>query len=114
MAIAVLSMLWAAGIEFWRLQRVHTCADTLSSGEDPFECRSLPPLSIYWQAPAYLLVGASEVWASIGQLEFFYDQVWVVWGCVGLGAQGGRLNLWGCGGVGLSSCMQCVGICLSG
>ncbi|MEW5301562.1 MAG: hypothetical protein WDW36_004415 [Sanguina aurantia] len=74
MAIAVLSMLWAAGIEFWRLQRVHTCADTLSSGEGPFGCRSLPPLSIYWQAPAYLLVGASEVWASIGQLEFFYDQ----------------------------------------
>ena len=32
-------------------------------------------LSIFWQAPQYVLVGLSEVLTSIGQMEFFYDQV---------------------------------------
>lgn len=32
-------------------------------------------LSVLEQAPQYILVGASEVLASIGQIEFFYDQV---------------------------------------
>eukprot|EP00798_Chlamydomonas_sp_ICE-L_P012245 gene12246-15386_t len=32
------------------------------------------PLSIWWQAPQYILVGMSEVLTSIGQMEFFYDQ----------------------------------------
>ncbi len=49
-------------------------APDLSSDDPP-----APPLqcslSIFWQAPQYFIVGASEVLASIGQLEFFYDQV---------------------------------------
>ncbi len=49
-------------------------APGLSSDDPP-----APPLqcslSIFWQAPQYFIVGASEVLASIGQLEFFYDQV---------------------------------------
>lgn len=32
-------------------------------------------LNIFWQAPSYLIIGLSEVFTSIGQLEFFYDQV---------------------------------------
>ncbi|KAK8446387.1 hypothetical protein SEVIR_9G481050v4 [Setaria viridis] len=33
------------------------------------------PMSILWQIAQYFLVGASEVFTSIGQVEFFYDQV---------------------------------------
>ncbi|CAL4946080.1 unnamed protein product [Urochloa decumbens] len=32
------------------------------------------PLSIFWQVPQYAVVGASEVFTFIGQMEFFYDQ----------------------------------------
>ncbi|KAF8664911.1 hypothetical protein HU200_054228 [Digitaria exilis] len=32
------------------------------------------PLSIFWQVPQYVVVGAAEVFTFIGQLEFFYDQ----------------------------------------
>ncbi|XP_071675459.1 protein NRT1/ PTR FAMILY 8.3-like isoform X2 [Lolium perenne] len=32
------------------------------------------PMSILWQAPQYLLIGVGEVFTSIGQAEFFYNQ----------------------------------------
>ncbi|KAM0926077.1 hypothetical protein ACQ4PT_003903 [Festuca glaucescens] len=32
------------------------------------------PMSIFWQVPQYVVVGAAEVFTFIGQLEFFYDQ----------------------------------------
>jgi peptide/histidine transporter 3/4 len=32
------------------------------------------PMSIFWQVPQYVLVGAAEVFTFIGQMEFFYDQ----------------------------------------
>ncbi|KAF7110098.1 hypothetical protein CFC21_110254 [Triticum aestivum] len=31
-------------------------------------------MSIMWQAPCYFVLGAAEVFTSIGMLEFFYDQ----------------------------------------
>lgn len=59
MVIAVLAMVLAAGLEMYRLHQASM---------------SLAPPNILWQAPQYILVGASEVLTSIGQLEFFYDQ----------------------------------------
>ncbi|XP_051221895.2 protein NRT1/ PTR FAMILY 8.2-like [Lolium perenne] len=32
------------------------------------------PMSIFWQVPQYVVVGAAEVFTFIGQMEFFYDQ----------------------------------------
>jgi hypothetical protein len=31
-------------------------------------------ISVFWQAPQYLLIGASEVLAAVAQLELYYDQ----------------------------------------
>ncbi|EFJ26574.1 hypothetical protein SELMODRAFT_18018, partial [Selaginella moellendorffii] len=42
--------------------------DLLDNVTDPV------PMSILWQIPQYFLVGASEIFTSLGQLEFFYDQ----------------------------------------
>jgi peptide/histidine transporter 3/4 len=41
---------------------------------DPAPPSAVVAMSIWWQAPQYLLVGLSEVFASIGQMELFYDQ----------------------------------------
>jgi len=48
-------------------------------GPQPDHCAMLcaqrcSELNIFWQAPSYFLIGLSEVFTSIGQLEFFYDQ----------------------------------------
>ncbi|KAK6931667.1 Proton-dependent oligopeptide transporter family [Dillenia turbinata] len=32
------------------------------------------PISIFWQIPQYMLLGAAEVFTFIGQLEFFYEE----------------------------------------
>jgi peptide/histidine transporter 3/4 len=76
MVLAVISMFYAAGVEWHRLRmyrQLHP-GDT----QDTYPPESVP-LTILWQAPAYILVAASEVYASIGQLEFFYDQVGGGW-----------------------------------
>ncbi|EFJ40034.1 hypothetical protein VOLCADRAFT_70090, partial [Volvox carteri f. nagariensis] len=68
MVLALVSMLVAAAVEWYRLRSLDMCRN----GADP--PLHLGSLSIFWQAPQYFIVGASEVLASIGQLEFFYDQ----------------------------------------
>ena len=88
MVIAVLAMLYSAGVEAWRLDIFRRMPDTGSddrivTGDSLQYGPTVVPLSILWQAPAYMLVGASEVFASIAQLEFFYDQVRAQLGSIG-------------------------------
>ncbi|KAK7295858.1 hypothetical protein RJT34_18770 [Clitoria ternatea] len=59
--IGMLAMVAAAGTEIIRLRNV-TPGEKTSS------------LSIFWQIPQYVLVGASEVFMYVGQLEFFNGQ----------------------------------------
>ncbi|KAM3397792.1 protein NRT1/ PTR FAMILY 7.1 [Capsicum galapagoense] len=59
--IGMLSMVAAGVTEIFRLRRVIPGHETSS-------------LSIFWQIPQYMLVGASEVFMYVGQLEFFNGQ----------------------------------------
>ncbi|CAD6336796.1 unnamed protein product [Miscanthus lutarioriparius] len=61
LVIALIGMLAAAIVEVYRLRRV--------------EAKDQPsPMSVLWQAPQYMLIGASEVFMYIGQLDFFNEQ----------------------------------------
>lgn len=67
LVISILSMIAAALLEKKRLE--------IARESGLVDDTSVPvPMSIFWQIPQYFLVGASEVFTSIGQLEFFYDQ----------------------------------------
>lgn len=64
--VSILAMAAAALVEIRRL------AIAKSEG---IEHDKVPvPMTILWQIPQYLLVGAGEVFTFVGQLEFFYDQ----------------------------------------
>ncbi|XP_039804366.1 protein NRT1/ PTR FAMILY 7.3-like [Panicum virgatum] len=62
LVIALLGMLAAAVVEINRRRRV-VAMDQPS------------PMSVLWQAPQYALIGASEVFMYIGQLDFFSAQM---------------------------------------
>lgn len=62
LALSVAGMVYAALLEARRLSLARAAAG------------GRPPMSIMWQAPAFAVLGAGEVFATIGILEFFYDQ----------------------------------------
>uniref|UniRef100_A0A7N0RCM9 Uncharacterized protein n=1 Tax=Kalanchoe fedtschenkoi TaxID=63787 RepID=A0A7N0RCM9_KALFE len=65
LVIAVLAMLAAGIVECYRLKYAQkTCT----------QCEGSSSLSIFWQTPQYALIGASEVFMYVGQLEFFNAQ----------------------------------------
>lgn len=63
--ISILAMIAAGTIEIFRLKY---------ATEDCKSCKESSSLSIFWQVPQYVLVGASEVFMYVGQLEFFNSQ----------------------------------------
>ncbi|KAJ3674091.1 hypothetical protein LUZ60_006083 [Juncus effusus] len=66
LVFSTLSMVCAALVESKRLRLAK---------EMGLVHESVPvPMSILWLVPQYVLVGLSEVFTSIGQIEFFYDQ----------------------------------------
>ncbi|KAI5071296.1 hypothetical protein GOP47_0013547 [Adiantum capillus-veneris] len=66
--LSILSMIAAAITERKRIDaaRDHGLLDSPTS---------IIPLSIFWLLPQYILSGISDVFAIVGQQEFFYDQV---------------------------------------
>lgn len=63
--ISILAMIAAGTTEIFRLKY---------ATEDCKSCKESSSLSIFWQVPQYVLVGASEVFMYVGQLEFFNSQ----------------------------------------
>ena len=71
LVISVLAMVAAAVVEIERLKIVNR--DNLL-GDGPNAQATPVNISVFWQIPQYMLIGAGEVFTFIGQLEFFYDQ----------------------------------------
>lgn len=65
LAISIFSMITAGVLEVVRLNYVR---------RNNYYDLEYIPMSIFWQVPQYFLIGCSEVFTFIGQLEFFYDQ----------------------------------------
>ncbi|XP_023539580.1 protein NRT1/ PTR FAMILY 7.3-like [Cucurbita pepo subsp. pepo] len=65
LVIAVCAMLFAGTVEIFRLKYAN---------KDCRHCDDSSSLSIFWQIPQYVLIGASEVFMYVGQLEFFNSQ----------------------------------------
>ncbi|KAL3516728.1 hypothetical protein ACH5RR_023630 [Cinchona calisaya] len=64
--IAIMAMVTAGIVEHFRLKNSRTECNS--------DCENSSSLSIFWQVPQYVLIGASEVFMYVGQLEFFNGQ----------------------------------------
>ncbi|CAO2835195.1 unnamed protein product [Amaranthus hypochondriacus] len=62
---AILAMVTAGTVEVFRLKYAKEYCK---------KCENASSLSIFWQVPQYMLIGASEVFMYVGQLEFFNGQ----------------------------------------
>lgn len=67
--ICTISITVAALVEMWRLKIAHS-----QVGTGKYESTSTLPMSVFWLLPQHLLMGASEVFLSAGQMEFFVNQ----------------------------------------
>ncbi|XVF08248.1 hypothetical protein REPUB_Repub06bG0210300 [Reevesia pubescens] len=65
LVISTIAMVTAATVEMVRLKIV--------KNNNYYDVEHIP-MSIVWQIPQYLLIGVSEVFTLVGQVEFFYDQ----------------------------------------
>lgn len=65
LVIAIMAMVAAGIVECYRLKYAK---------KDCKHCNGSSSLSIFWQVPQYALIGASEVFMYVGQLEFFNAQ----------------------------------------
>lgn len=65
LVIAIMAMVSAGIVEVFRLKYAR---------KDCVNCETPSSLSIFWQIPQYVLIGASEVFMYVGQLEFFNGQ----------------------------------------
>ena len=70
--MAVGSMILAGLVEMVRLRHIHNQESFVQNvaGSEIVAAK----MSVFWQAPQYLLVGASEVFAATTGLEFAYSQ----------------------------------------
>lgn len=73
LVVCALSMVASAWVEHMRLKAFHS-GEVLGAVSSRHQDMKIVDMSVFWQIPQYLLVGLSEILASIGQLEFFYDQ----------------------------------------
>lgn len=66
LVVSIMAMISAGIVEIYRLK--HKEPETSTS------VSNASSLSIFWQVPQYMLIGASEVFMYVGQLEFFNSQ----------------------------------------
>jgi len=70
--LAILGMIYSGGLEVYRLE-LYKDNYVIIQNLDDKEIEAVD-LSIFWQAPGFMFIGAAEVLASITGLEFAYEE----------------------------------------